>query len=44
MPIKWNSPILKEVSHFVLKCEEFAMDRCQLLESVGEIVGAEKWL
>ncbi len=32
------------MSHFVLKCEEFAMDRCRLLESIGEIVGAEKWL
>ncbi len=31
------------MSHFVLECEEFAMDRGRLLaESVR--VGAEKWL
>ncbi len=36
----------EDVSHFVSKCEEFAMDLCRMLESVlvGEIVSTDKWL
>ena len=40
----YNGGKVEDVEHFVLECEELEQDRCQLLERVKGIVGAEEWV
>ena len=39
--VSCNGGKVEDVKHFVLECEEFDQDRCQLLERVKRIVGTE---
>ena len=39
--VSCNGGKVEDVKHFVLECEEFDQVRCQLLEKVKRIVGAE---